>query len=91
MAKQFGDDAATMKIISKAIKTKMTESKEQLKPADIDQIENEIFKKLSNTNREIALDAFHPRLIANPNLKRSELNTRSRSPQSIFAQDVLRN
>lgn len=36
-----------------------------LAPGDIDTIEREIFQKLSNKNSNIALDQFHPRLIAN--------------------------
>jgi len=34
-----------------------------MKPDDIDLIEEEIFQRLSNAHTNIALDAFHPRLV----------------------------
>ena len=46
----------------------------QLKPEDIDQMEEEIFQKLSNVNTNIALDAFHPRLVATGKRKNTNLD-----------------
>ena len=40
-------------------------------PVDIDQIDQDIFQRLSNCAKGIALDAFHPRLVANANLKKN--------------------
>jgi len=47
---------------------------ETLKPDDIDKMENDIFQRLSNESRAIAIDAFHPRLVANANIKRCGLD-----------------
>lgn len=44
---------------------------ETLKTEDIDKIEDDIFTKLSNMSKGIALDVFHPRLVANANIKHS--------------------
>lgn len=72
MGKQFGDDVATLNVITSVLKLRM--SKGELRPGDIDQMENEIFTKLSNVNRGIALDQFHPRLVANAKRKLSSFD-----------------
>ena len=64
MGKQFGDDPATMKIISNTLFAYIKEG-QQLRPQDLDSMEKDIFQRLSNQARNIALDQFHPRLIAN--------------------------
>ena len=46
----------------------------QLKPADIDVMEAEVFQRICNTNKHIALDSFHTRLVDQPNRKRQGLN-----------------
>ena len=45
-----------------------------LKPDDIDQIEVELFQRLGNTSKNIALDAFHSRLVPNAHIKRTGLD-----------------
>ena len=63
MGKKFGDDTETLGLISGVLKARMT--KGELMPGDIDTMENDIFSKLSNRNRGVALDQFHPRIVAN--------------------------
>jgi len=45
-----------------------------LQASDIDQIESDIFWRLGNTSKNIALDQFHPRLVTNAHLKRTGLD-----------------
>ena len=73
MGKQFGDDPNTLQIISSVVKNRMRKA-ETLRPDDIDKMENDIFQRLSNQARAIAIDAFHPRLVANANIKRNGLD-----------------
>ena len=73
MGKQFGDDAETLKIISGVIRTHLKDGR-KIKPEDIDSIEHEIFTRISNTNTNIALDVFHPRLVEKSNRKCMDLN-----------------
>ena len=64
MGKQFGDDPFSMQVIVNVLGKHIKDGKD-LTPSDIDSIEREIFQKLSNKHSNIALDQFHPRLIAN--------------------------
>ena len=62
MGKQFGDDPETIKIIAGVIKLYVKDGS-QIQAKDLDNLEQDIFKRLCNTNNNIALDAFHPRLV----------------------------
>ena len=64
MQKQFGDDQATTDIISQVIKEKVQPSKSMM-PNFIDEIEQEIFNRISNNLQNIAMNEFQPGLIGN--------------------------
>ena len=62
MCKQFGDDPNTLKVIRNVIQLYVKDGS-QLQAKDLDNVEQDIFQRLSNTNNNIALDVFHPRLV----------------------------
>ena len=82
MGKQFGDDQATLKVISTVLQTYVQNGK-PLKADDIDQMEHEIFKRISNTSSNIALDQFHPRLVTKAQKKVTGLDKHGVPIESI--------
>lgn len=60
-------------MISTVLSNNLQDGK-KLKPADLDQMEKDIFTRLSNLNQNIALDQFHSRLVTNAHIKRTGLD-----------------
>lgn len=57
MGKIFGDDERTLTVISNVLNNRVKETN-KLNAADIDQIEDDIFKRIANSSSNIVLDAF---------------------------------
>ena len=55
MGGKFGDDPGTLKVISSILQGYIKDGR-KLKPDDIDQMETDIFQRLSNVSKNIALD-----------------------------------
>ena len=70
MGGKFGDDPGTLKVISSILQGYIKDGR-KLKPDDIDQMETDIFQRLSNVSKNIALDQFHPRLVVNAHKEKS--------------------
>ena len=90
MEKQFGGDQNTQDVISRVIQEKVSQHR-SMQTQVIDDIEQEIFNRISNNLQCVAINEFQPGLITNPNRQKFRqfgdpiLNVGSQSHRSSTA------